>query len=264
MKYGSIRQQIWTQLHFPLHVALILLAEASQIIALTLDVTIKLRHLKDTISFACEEPLPDPESAVLLLNNTIKDMEINFNRAHTQESTIRRILDSLQASPSLCVQDNSVGSVPTQLLASLMGNVTAALFSSMKLTPPEIDPGHVDNHILMMEYVKFFEFIYLYYFVVASVTMFLFAAFVLLTLRHPRPLFRGIAVGTRIVLGFFLLSLTFFVKSLPLTYKFMTSPIILFVFPLTLVVGESKQPSVWSRTTWWDIFYANVKCSPYD
>lgn len=243
VKYGSIRQQIWTQLHFPLHVALILLAEASQIIALTLDVTIKLRHLRDTITFACEEPLPDPGSAIHLLNNTITDMEINYNRAHAQESTVRRILDSLRASPSLCVQDNSGGTVPTQLLGSLTGNVTTALFSSMKLTPPEIDPGHVDNRILMMEYVKFFEFVYLYYFVVASITMFLFAAFVLLTLRHPRPLFRGIAVGTRIVLGIFLLSLTFFVKSLPLTYKFMTSPIILFVFPLTLVIGESNQPN---------------------
>lgn len=238
VKYGSIRQQIWTQLHFPLHVALILLAEASQIIALTLDVTIKLRHLKDTISFACEEPRPDPVSAIRLLNNTITDMEINYNRAHAQESSIRRIMDSLQAQHSLCVHDDSGGIMPAQPLGSLTGNVTTALFSSMKLTPPQIDLGNVDNRILMMEYIKFFEFVYLYYFVVASITMFLFAAFVLLTLRHPRPLFRGIAAGTRILLGFFLLGLTFFVKSLPLTYKFMTSPIILFVFPLTLVVGK--------------------------
>lgn len=239
MKYGSIRQQIWTQLHFPLHVALILLAEASQIIALTLDVTIKLRNLEDTIVFACEEPRPDPEFAVRLLNNTITDMEINYSRAHTQERTIRHILDSLQASRSLCDSDDSAGIMPTQLFSNLTGNVTTALFSSMKLTPPAIDVGHVNNRVLIREYVKFFQFVYLYYFAVASITMFLFAAFVLLTLRHPRPLFRAIAVGTRFLLGIFLLSLTAFVKNPPLTYNFMTNPIILFTFPLTLVVGKS-------------------------
>jgi hypothetical protein len=176
VKYGSICQQIWIQLHFPLHVALILLAEASQIIALTLDVSIKLKHLKDTIFFACEEPRPDPEFAVRLLNSTITDMEINYNRAHTEESAIRLILTSLQASRSLCDSEDPAGTMSTQLLRNLTGNVTTALFSSMKLTPPTIGLSHLDNRILMMEYIKFFEFVYLYYFVVAAITMFLFAA----------------------------------------------------------------------------------------
>lgn len=235
-------QHAWAQLHFPFHVALILLLEGSQILALTLDVTLKLKYLGETIQFACEEPRPDPNKAVGLIRSTIADMEIPFSRGATQEwAAISSLLDELAQNP-LChepeLRPNFLYS--EDLINDLMGNVTAALFSSMGITPTvKGDISRLNNEELLQMYMKVLAFVYEYFFTVASLCMCLFAAFLALTRRHRQPLLLGLSIGTRILLAAFLASLVSFASHFSLAYAFMTSPVILYAFTLTLSAGES-------------------------
>ncbi|KAJ5404168.1 hypothetical protein N7509_004039 [Penicillium cosmopolitanum] len=238
---GKLSQQLWVQLHFPFHVALILLLEGSQILALTLDVTLKLRYLAETFSFVCEEPRPSTERAVGLIRSTITDMEIPFSRGATQEWTaISSLLESL-AEQALCPETSSeVGPVGLQytedLFNDLMGNVTAALFSSMDITPSKkVDISLLDNQQLLRMYMKVLAFVYIYFFVVASLLMGLFTAFLLLSRRHERWLYQILSMTARVALGIFLASLVSFASHFPLAHAFMTSPIILYAFSLTLL-----------------------------
>ncbi|CAL5867848.1 uncharacterized protein PFLUO_LOCUS2069 [Penicillium psychrofluorescens] len=220
-------QHAWAQLHFPFHVALILLLEGSQILALTLDVTLKLKYLGETIQFACEEPRPDPNKAVGLIRSTIADMEIPFSRGATQEwAAISSLLDELAQNP-LChepeLRPNFLYS--EDLINDLMGNVTAALFSSMGITPTvKGDISRLNNEELLQMYMKVLAFVYEYFFTVASLCMCLFAAFLALTRRHRQPLLLGLSIGTRILLAAFLASLVSFASHFSLAYAFMTSP----------------------------------------
>lgn len=237
--FGKMRQQIWAQLHFPFHVVLILLLEGSQILALTLDVALKLKYLGETIVFACEEPRPDPVYAVKLLKSTIVDMEIDYGGRNLKEKEfIDTIIETLSIQPLCPVEGSTYYSLTHDRANDLMGNVTVALFSSMGITPPtEDDISQLDSGKLLMMYVKLLGFVYVYFFVVAALAMILFSIFVFLTRRHLRMLYRGVAVGTRIVLAVFLASFIAFMDNFDLAYSFMTSPMILFTFTLTLLAG---------------------------
>ncbi|KAH8429949.1 uncharacterized protein LDX57_007622 [Aspergillus melleus] len=237
---GKYAQQIWAQLHFPFHVALILLLEGSQILALTLDISLKLTYLLETIMFACEEPRPQPDIAIHLLRTTIADMEINYSRGSIKaKMAISDILEDLPNHP-LCpvgVGEAARYHVTRNRMGALVGNVTAALFSSMGIVPSE---GPKFNHLsgpqLLRTYVEVLGFVYVYFFIVASLVMFLFAAFLLLARRHHQGRFHiGIGATVRVLLGVFLASLVSFVRDFSLVYSFMTSPAILYAFTFTLL-----------------------------
>lgn len=241
---GVLAQQLWAQLHLPFHVALILLLEGSQILALTLDVTLKLRYLRQTFSFVCEEPRPSPTRAVELIRSTIADMEIPFSRGATQEwVAISDLLQDLTQQP-LCPDLGHLQYIQTvHLFNDLMGNVTAALFSSMDIRPNvKGDISRLDSHELLQMYMKVLAFVYIYFFIVASLSMGLFAVFVVLSRRHERPLYLGLSVTVRVLLAISLANLVLFASHFPLAYSFMTSPIILYAFTLTLLTGLCFPP----------------------
>ncbi|KAL4923458.1 uncharacterized protein BDV17DRAFT_285405 [Aspergillus undulatus] len=234
---GTFAQQIWAQLHFPFHVVLILLLEGSQILALTLDITLKLQYLTETILFACEEPRPESRVAIRLLRQTIEDMEIEYSRGAIREQmAIHNILSDLP-NHRLCPVNGTVSyRLTSNLYNDLVGNVTSALFASMRIVPPR--SAHVsamNSSQLLRFYVELLGFVYVYFFIVASLAMFLFAAFTLLARRHDKPLAMAIGVAVRITLGVFLACLTIFAKHFELAYSFMKSPTILYAFTFVLL-----------------------------
>ena len=224
---------------------LILLLEGSQILALTLDITMKLTYLAETILYACEEPRPSSAAAVKLLNSTVADMEINYNRGALREKqAISNILVDLAKGP-LCPAERgrSITVLSSNRMNDLMGNVTAALFSSMGITPPEQqDISQLNSAQLLRVYMGVLGFVYVYFFVVAALAMGLFAAFGLLARRHQRKLYVGIGAAVRIFLAMVLGGMILFAARFSLAYTFMTSPAILYAFTLVLLTGLSSSP----------------------
>ncbi|KAL2870025.1 uncharacterized protein BJX67DRAFT_370440 [Aspergillus lucknowensis] len=237
---SAIAQQIWAQLHFPFHVVLVLLLEGSQILALTLDITLKLQYLVETILFACEEPRPRPEAAITLLRQTIDDMEIEYSRgAISEQKAIYEILDDLP-NHQLCPINGTIGFRLTQdLFSDLVGNVTSALFASMRIVPPRsANLSEMNSSQLLRMYVELLGFVYVYFFVVASIAMLLFAAFSFLARRHDGTFAMGIGVAVRVILGGLLAGLTVFAKDFELAYSFMKSPTILYAFTFVLLAAS--------------------------
>lgn len=245
---GKLRQQLWAQLHFPFHVVLILLLEGSQILALTLDIVLKLQYLEETIMFACEDPKPRFDDAIRLLRSTIDDMGIDYNRGALEEkAAIDHILSDLATGPLCAVSETSVYTLNRDRATNLIANVTAALFQSMGITPSEGENiSHLNSNQLLRVYVKVLEFVYVYFFAVAALAMFLFAIFVVLIRRHERKLYLGIGVAVRVVLASFLASLILFASHFSLAYSFMTSPTILYAFTFTLLPGKASKPQCFS------------------
>ncbi|EFR02035.1 hypothetical protein MGYG_05037 [Nannizzia gypsea CBS 118893] len=237
-KLGKLRQKIWTCLHFPFHAILILLSEGMQILALTLDVSLKLKQLRDTILSACSVTRPSISDAIDSLNSTIADMGIDFTYgALVEKYAIQGVLWDLRRQPRLCPSETETGSLDIERSHDIMGNVTVALFSSMGITPPE---GHTkatrSDHLLAM-YLRMLGFVFLYYFVVAALAMFMFAAFTFLVHHDPtRRVFRLCATGTRVLAGFSLLSIIALVTNFDLAYRYMTNPMILFTVALALLI----------------------------
>jgi hypothetical protein len=245
-------------------VVLILLLEGSQILALTLDVTLKLKYLGETLLFVCEPPRPSTDRAVALIRSTIDDMEIPFSKGASQEwASISSLLESLALQP-LCPNRETLDYEYTaDLFNDLTGNVTAALFSSMDILPgKKVDINLLTNQQLLEMYMKLLAFVYIYFFVVASISMGLLAAFQVLCRRHEIHFHRNISTTVRIVLATSLASLVSFASHFPLAYSFMTSPIILYAFTLTLLCGQFHSPcllfdmkSDWLKCSWLTDFW---------
>lgn len=243
-RIGKLAQLFWAQLHFAFHVSLILLLEGSQILALTLDVTLKLRYLAETILFVCEEPRSQLDQAVQLIRSTISDMEIPFSRGATQEWTfISSILEDLAEQP-LCPEIGASTYLYTsELITDLMGNVTAALFSSMGITPKvKRDISLLNNNQLLHMYMDLLDFVYMYFFTVSSFAMTVLAVFAGLARRHKRRLYLSISIAVRMMIALLLAALATFARNFPLAYSFMTSPVILYAFSITLFTGRYTQP----------------------
>jgi ABC-type multidrug transport system fused ATPase/permease subunit len=141
----------------------------------------------------------------------------------------------------LCPEPETFSSIQTEdLFSDLLGNVTAALFSSMDITPSKkVDNNLLDNQQLLQMYMKLLAFVYMYFFVIASISMILFAAFLILSRRHNLRLHLALSTAVRILLAISLASLVSFASYFPLAYSFMTSPIILYAFTLALLTGQS-------------------------
>ncbi|EFE41094.1 conserved hypothetical protein [Trichophyton verrucosum HKI 0517] len=237
-KLGKLRQKMWTCLHFPLHALLILLSEGMQILALTLDVSLKLKRLRDTILSACDITRPTTSDAIDSINRTIASFGIDFTHGAMEEKyAIQGLLWDLRRQSRLCPSEVESGALNIERSHDIMGNVTVALFSSMGITPPD---GHTtakrSEHLLTM-YLRMFGFVFLYYFIVAALAMFIFAAFIFLVNHDPtKRVFRLGATGTRVVAGFSLLSIIALVSNFDLAYKYMTNPIILFTVALALLI----------------------------
>lgn len=176
-------------------------------------------------------------------NRTITDREIPFSRGATQEWTAISSLLECLAEQALCPEPSAeVGPVGLQytedLFNDLMGNVIAALFSSMDISPSKkVDISLLDNQQLLRMYMNVLAFIYIYLFVVASLLMGLFTVFLILSRRHERWLDQILSMTPRVALGIFLASLVSFASHFPLAHAFMTSPIILYAFSLTFLTG---------------------------
>ena len=238
---AKLRQQLWTQLHFPFHVALILLLEGSQILALTLDSTLKVKSLADTLSWVCDNHNDDDdEPSVSVLRDAVANLEIDYNRGATNEKlAITHILDDLSEGPLCPSDDGTWYTLDGRRADDLMGNVTAALFQSRGIVPSRVKDISVLPHDEVLRlYMKLLEFVYVYYMAVGAVTMFLLAAFALLAQRHHgRRLYEAVGVGFRVMLGVFLATLISFTGHLSLAYSFMTSPTILYAFTFILLPG---------------------------
>ncbi|CRG92143.1 Transcription elongation factor SPT6 [Talaromyces islandicus] len=238
-RYGRIRQQIWTHLHFLFHMCIILSSEGCQILTLALDISVKLRYLLETMHFACEDPRPSKSFALNLLNRTIVDMEIDFSRSPRENNAISRVMTTLWNQDEICPTGNFTEAPRYGIFEEqgryLSGNVTVALFSSMGILPREPESMSLDGMRYVKVYLGLLTFVYMYYFVTVGLGMACFAIFAALTRRHPKHLYNGTAVGFRLLCAVVLLSQVAFARDFNLTYKYMTHPIILYTFSLTML-----------------------------
>lgn len=194
--------------------------------------------------FACEEPRPRPGAAIKLLKSTIADMEIDYSKGIKEQQAISNILEDLSNAPLCPVNNNPAATytLTSDRMGDLMGNVTAALFSSMGITPSKkIDISQLNSNQLLRMYMEVLGFVYIYYFVTAALAMGLFAAFALLARRHKTKLCTGISIAVRVILAVFLGGLSLFSRYFALAYSFMTSPVILYAFTLILLPGLSPK-----------------------
>jgi hypothetical protein len=155
--YGTIRQQIWSVLHFPLQLAIVGIVEGSQQITLARYVLKSWTKVLNDVSYYCAELGYEGDQLVNVLNETISYFQLD-SKVETlgQLYTIDEDLIAVGKEKGMCIPENFVGDKYPESLIKLEFDVLGGIFQSLGMKLPEgKDPASVA--------VRSWKVVYIYY-----------------------------------------------------------------------------------------------------
>ncbi|KAK4209741.1 bacterial low temperature requirement A protein-domain-containing protein [Rhypophila decipiens] len=230
--YGTIRQQIWSALHFPIHLAIVGLVEGAQQVALARYTTKNIDKLESSFVKYCFKEHLDGSKLTDKLFETIKYFQLDKKLQsiiYTDEITVG--LWDLGNTTGICdpsvvgVGKTSSEDLPDSLYKVFLYSV-AAIYSSLGLAIP-IDENPIEA---MFESWKL---IYRYFWASFTILIGCFLVCMILIRRNKMDIFDWSAIcsrSTAIAIGCVLLA---FSAKYDLIYRIIQEPIIL---PLAVCV----------------------------
>ncbi|KAK3302897.1 bacterial low temperature requirement A protein-domain-containing protein [Chaetomium strumarium] len=144
--FGTIRQQIWSALHFPIHLAIVGLVEGAQQVALARYVAHNGLKLEEKFVQYCFRDHLDGEALADKLRAAVESLHLDKKLASLIfVDGIERDIYAIGNSTGICTSSNSVANgtsgadFPDALLV-LYGKVVAAMYSALGLSIP-LDEG---------------------------------------------------------------------------------------------------------------------------
>ncbi|KAI9698469.1 MAG: hypothetical protein M1836_004050 [Candelina mexicana] len=221
--YGTLLQQIWALLHFPFHVALILLLEGIQQFARILNVYNQITTLLLSLTENCLLKNLNGPPLSAALNTTIQTFHLNAGNKHSRGSMqqegggIAHALEAVQNSTHCAANTTDFGDP----IEELFSQVIIALFKRNDIDPPaNTDPSDVGS------FNRVFKLVYIYFFISAGVVLLLLGLFLWIVRRRRtrrRDVYDAVAIGMRVVVGVSLLGLAAVASNEELTNSYMQS-----------------------------------------
>ncbi|KAI9719986.1 MAG: hypothetical protein M1812_003111 [Candelaria pacifica] len=233
--YGTLLQQIWALLHFPFHIALILLLEGIQQFAKALNVYNQILTLLHSLTENCISKNLNGQVLSNALNTTIQTFHLlgEEEHGHNNHETspppplIQQALKAVQNTTKCTSKTTDFGAPMDELFSQ----VIIALFKRNGIDPPSnTDPSDVDS------FTGVFKLVYIYFFVSAGVVLVLLGVFLWIVRRRGRDVYDGIAIGIRGVVGVALLGLAAVAGNEELVDNYMQSPWVIGTVLVALVL----------------------------
>lgn len=191
--YGTIKQQIWSVLHFPFHLAIVGVAEGSQQIAQTRAIIYNISKFVSAITKYCVEEHLDGEELGEKLNATVAyyqfdgkiDTKAMFEGGVVPQ--IQLLTSSLyqgvcsEANVTLLETENSEGSTFPAAFNKLTDYVLTTLFSGMGI---KLDPKMLAEKNPETMAWESFDTVYLYWWSSLAVLLLCYMSFLYMIRRH--------------------------------------------------------------------------------
>ncbi|KAL2131420.1 hypothetical protein VTI74DRAFT_5131 [Chaetomium olivicolor] len=221
--FGTIKQQIWSCLHFPIHLAVVGLVEGAQQIALARYVTNGITNFERSLVQYCFKDHLDGNALAAKLTASVKYLQLDKKlNSLVYLSSIQSDIDQIGATKGICgprVTGNSGDDFP-DLFLSLYANVTAAMYSALGVSIP------LDRNVLLVM-LESWKLVYRYFW---SAFLMLVACFlvVMVLIRTTKiDAFDYVAFFDRAVVIVVAASLLGLSASHDIMYRFMESPALL-------------------------------------
>ena len=131
--YGTIRQQVWSTLHFPLHLSIVGVVEGAQQVALARYVLKSDIKLSTMLTDFCFQENLVGDGLITALNETLDYYQfIDKPEAHSWHYTILDTLHGIAESPNIC--SNATGSTVNDLPDSLQrfgAGIVSGIYASL-------------------------------------------------------------------------------------------------------------------------------------
>ncbi|KAJ4387474.1 hypothetical protein N0V93_008066 [Gnomoniopsis smithogilvyi] len=202
--YGTIKQQIWSVLHFPFHLAIVGVAEGSQQIAQTRLIIYNISKLMSALQEYCVEEHLDGLELGTKLNDTIASYQLD-TKLETKALLDGGIIPEIRLITSplhhgVCSQANTTmgpemesGGVP-MIFNKLTVDIWTAMFSSLGL---KLDPKALSTSNPQSIAWGSFETVYVYWWGSLAVLLICYMAFLYMIRRHRADLSDYVGQATR-------------------------------------------------------------------
>lgn len=196
--YGTIRQQFWAGLHFPLHIGIVGVVEGSQQIALTRQIFKMFGEVEDKVNQICVIQHLDGTALVNALTAVVKAMKLETKlESHDQASLVLSEVVALANQTGICSEANTANLTGLAKFPAdfddIMIDLLGAIFQSTGIKLPSgVDPSELARSTFLT--------VYIYYWGSIFATMVSFAALFWLT-KHKEQravFFEHVAMGARI------------------------------------------------------------------
>lgn len=196
---GTIRQQLWAFLHFPLHIGIIGVLEGSQQIAIARSIFTQLMKIESAIHTYCVTQNLDGNALVDAITKAVKELKLEDKlESKAQAALVYSGISNLAGVTEICSPTNTTGlsgkyDIPDSF-ADIMLDVFGALFQATGINlPKDIDPTTLASSTYMT--------VYAYYWASIALTFVSFLVLFCLTSpkEHRAVLFERVAIGNRIV-----------------------------------------------------------------
>ncbi|PVI04200.1 hypothetical protein DM02DRAFT_651805 [Periconia macrospinosa] len=225
--YGTIRQQIWSLLHFPCQLAIVGIVEGSQQVVLARYVIKTWVKILEGIIKACYEENQDGQT----LENTLFEMLEYFNfeakaeTVHLQAKVMDKIYEIGNMTGICSTKNTTDHTAPDELpvkLDDMMLQLFDGVYVGLGMKLP-VDKRDTASSIA----VESWRLVYMYYWISFCLFIMCSIAFLVLIRRHRADLFDYISIGVRLIVlavGGALIALISNENGL---YSFLASPAVL-------------------------------------
>lgn len=157
--FGTIKQQIWSAMHFPIHLAIVGLVEGAQQVALARYISTGILKFEKSLVQYCFTEHLDGAAMTTKLNAAVKYLQLEKKAASLLfVNQIHSAVDVIGATPGICgpgVTGTSGMDLPLPLI-QLYANVLAGMYSALGLSMP------TDQNILLIM-IESWKLVYRYF-----------------------------------------------------------------------------------------------------
>ena len=191
--YGTIRQQLWSILHFPLHLAIVGIVEGSQQVALARYITKSIAKFWQDVDKACLQHHLGGNSLQKALNSSLDGLYLDTKAESARFlPMIYDNIDSAGKQPGICKSAQDDTDLLNTTIGKLKINTLGAAYASLgqkldlKSNPVELA-------------IRSWQTAYEYYWASAILLLVLSIVMLQLTRKHKFDLFDWISTATRIL-----------------------------------------------------------------
>jgi hypothetical protein len=196
--YGTIRQQFWAGLHFPLHVGIVGILEGSQQIAIARSIFKMFIKLENDVHRYCVQQNLDGTALVDAIVASVNSLKLEEKlESKDQAALVIQEVTSLANVSGICSVANTTnlpGRTPfPATFSDIMVDVFGALFQATGINlPKNVDPSELAGSTFIT--------VYIYYWAAIWLTFTSFAALFWLTRHKERRavIFDRIAISSRV------------------------------------------------------------------
>ena len=191
-RVGTMRQQIWTMLHFPYHMCLLLVVEGVSQLSVWRKIVDELNYLNNAI-FMQDIVYDDLGTTVTNINETIQGI---FNSFKENEYALPDVSQNFDAISSAGTNQTEVNNQAEEIIYSTLNWVIENL--DVKIPEEALESGDEDEALVGA--LETFSTVFFYFFIAAGLTLILLAVLFFLGKRRKS---RGeyLSIGLRVLVG---------------------------------------------------------------